>query len=492
MRRPIFALLLVAGVVPVVAGCTTNAATGESSFTAFLSEDEERRLGAKEHPKLVQQYGGEFDDQKLDAYISGIGQKLAQQVETKNVPFTVTVLDTSTVNAFALPGGYAHITRGILALADNEAEVAGVIGHEYGHIVARHIAQQQSRATAANIGLTALGVVAAVMGVPGQVGDLAGYGAQAYLQDYSRDQELEADRLGIRYMSRAGYDPQAMESFLRKLDAMTRLEAAEAGDPDAPDRFNLMASHPRTPDRIAQAHQVALTTPVANKSLYRDRYLTMIDGLIYGDAPEQGIARGRDFFHPVLKFAFRVPANFVVTNTPSRVVAQGPDGATILFDRAPDKDAGISDMRDYVVRVWGGKMQLTPVEGITVNGMPGATATTRVNTSQGAMDARLVAIREQPGRTYRFVFLSRPESTAGLSAGYRETTYSFRRLSDAQAQAVKPLRIRVVTVRQGDTVESLAQRMAVDPYKVETFRIINGLQPKETPAPGTRVKLIAD
>lgn len=492
--RVFHALLIMPVLLAPVSGCTVNPATGQSQFTAFMSPAEERRVGAQEHPKLVQQFGGEYSDAELKAYIQRVGQAVARYTETPEIPYTFTLLDDELVNAFALPGGYVHITRGLLALASNEAEVAGVLGHETGHVVARHSAERYSQTVAAQLGLGVLGVLGAAAGLPAQTGDLAAYGAQAYLQGYSREQELEADQLGVRYMARAGYDPQAMVSFFRKMDAFTRLQATMAGDPEAASRFSIMASHPKTADRVQQAIQLARATPVANPKEGEAEFLAAIDGMIYGDTPDQGVRRGRDFSHPGLRIAFRAPPGFVMFNSPKQLTGRGPNNTAMVFDSENDRArAQTASMTTYVGQVWGGKLGLQRVEAIQVNGMEGATATTRVRTRDGGVvDLRLAAIREAPGRIYRFLFISPPEVTGRLDASFQATISSFRRLTAAEAQAIKPLRIRIVTVKAGDTPQSMAARMAVDSYPLEHFLVLNGLQPGDSLRPGDKVKIISE
>jgi predicted Zn-dependent protease len=491
MRRLVSAFSLGFALL-ALAACSTNPATGRSSFTAFMSPEEEIKVGSQEHPKLVEQFGGEYPDHQLDDYVQKVGLSLSAETEMPNLPYSFTVLDDELINAFALPGGYVHVTRGLLALASNEAEMAGVLAHELGHINARHSAERYSQGVLAGIGATIVGVAGAAAGVPG-VGDVAGYGAEAYLQSYSRDQELEADKLGIRYMTRAGYDPAAMASFFRKLDAFTQLQATIAGDSGAADRFSIMASHPRTGDRVEQAVQLAKAGPVAEPKVGSETYLSHIDGLIYGDSPEQGVRRGRDFSHPGLRITFRVPPGFVMFNSANQVVAKGPENAVIVFDVESDATSrSVRDMRGYVGETWGGRLNLQRVEAIDVNGMPAATAATRINTKSGAMDLRLVAIRERPERIFRMIFLTPPSLTSQLSTELQRTTYSFKRLTAAEANAIKPMRVQVVTVGKKDTAESLAARMPFDSYRLERFLALNGLRPGEPLTVGQEVKIITD
>ena len=485
-------------VLTATAGCSTNPATGESSFTAFLSPAQEKQVGAEQHPKLVREFGGNYDDARVAAYVERVGQSLAKHAEVQDIQYSFTVIDDDGINAFALPGGYIHVTRGLLALASNEAELAGVLGHEIGHVTARHAAQRYSTATATSLGIGVLGILGAIAGLPAELSDLAGSGLQTgaavYLQSYSRDQELEADRLGIRYMTAAGYDPDAMVSFFRKLDAYTRLEAEKVGDPGAAERFDIMASHPRTADRVQQAGQLVATARAVGEELHRQRYLQEIDGIIYGDSPQQGYRRGRDFIHPGLRIAFRVPEGFVLKNGPRQVTAVGPDGALIVFDAdaRPDVAGRVPDMPTYLTQVWAARTQLAGVQRFQVNGMEGATGAARLQTRSGVADVRLVAIRGDADRIWRFIFLSRPNASAGLQSAFQSTAMSLRQLSAQEAAAIKPWRIDVITVKPGDTPETLASRMAVDSFQLETFRVLNGLASGDRLETGVPLKIVSE
>jgi predicted Zn-dependent protease len=476
-------------------GCTTNPATGQQSFTAFMSPQEEQRVGAEEHPKLVAEMGGEYDDPALAAYVDRVGQSLARFTEIPGQRYTFTIIDSEDVNAFALPGGYVHVTRGLLALASDEAEMAGVLAHELGHITARHAAQRYSHGVATGLGATLLGVLGAIAGLPAATGDLINFGAAAYLQSYSRDQEREADELAIRYMTRAGYDAEAMVSFFRKLDGYARLRAEMAGQPQAVDRFNVMASHPRTSERIENAARLAGAAQPGGQKRQRDAYLAAIDGMVFGDSPAQGLRRGRDFLHPALRIAFTVPPGYSMSNAPDKVVARGPQGAAIVFDSertAVARSAGGS-MTAYLTQVWGRQVRLSEVQALTINGLPAATATTRQQTrSGGLIDLRLVAIRTEPDQIFRFLLLTPANMTARLAPEMRTTVMSFRRLSPAEAAAIKPLRVRVVPVKPGDTAASLTAHQPFGTYNVRWFALLNGLAPSAPLPPGDKVKVVVD
>ncbi len=466
------------------AGCATNPATGEGMFT-IMSMEEEKQVGAREHPRLVEAFGGAVDDPMLIRYVDSVGQLLARTSELPDLRFSFTILDTDTVNAFALPGGYVYLTRGLLALANSEAEMAGVLAHEIGHITARHSAQRYSRAVLADFGTQIIGVLT---GRP-ELGQLAGTGAALHLQGYSREQEFEADMLGIRYLKRAGFEASAMASFLASLRDHSRLQARLAGLPEsAVDEFDIMATHPRTLERVEQALRLAGETTPANPIIGRDIYLDRINGMLFGDSPEQGYVRGRAFLHPVMRFRFEVPEGFRLANAPDQVTARHENGAMIVLDQAGQ--AGNREPLDYLLNVWARGRSLGEPERFTVNGLAAATGSLRLNTREGTRDLRLVAIRVDRDLMLRFLFITPPETTQPLARALRETLFSFHRVSPEEASRWQPLRIRVVRVAPGDTVQSLAARMAVEEEHEAWFRVLNGLGPGEGVAEGARVKLV--
>ena len=479
LRALATALLLLA----MLGACATAPGTGRTIFTGGLSEAGEADLGRKEHPKVLAQYGGAYDDPELNAYVSSVGNLLVQTSELPNLRFTFTVLDSPIVNAFALPGGYVYITRGLLALAENEAEMAGVLAHEIGHVTARHTAERYGQTMAANVAGAGLGIL--LGGPAAQAGGTLG---ALLVRSYSREQEFEADMLGGRYLGRAGYDTQAMAGFLSQLQAHSRLEAELAGQPERADSFNIMQTHPRTTERIQRALEQAGANPVADPMTAQHIYFDKIDGMLYGDKPEEGFIRGRVFAHPLLKFAFEVPEGFRLYNQSRRVLARDGEGkAAIQFDRGPKDYRG--SMSDYLTRVWGARARLSGVEAITVNGLPAATA--RVDGRRDT-DARLLAIRYDASTIYRFIFQSDAERTAALNRPFRETTYSFRKLSDEEAAALKPQRVRVYQVKAGDTPGKIAARMPFAEARLQRFLVLNGFDGNVTLRPGQLVKIVSE
>ena len=468
------------------AGCAVNPATGQRNFV-LMSPQDERRQGAELHPQVVKEFGGIYDDSRVTGYVSVIGGGLAKATEQPGETYTFTVLDSPEVNAFALPGGYVYITRGLMALAGDEAELAGVLGHELGHVVARHAAQRYSR------GLIVGGVAGLLGAVTGSetVGSVvAGIGSLGFVQPFSREQELEADRLGVRYINRAGYDPGAMTSFLSKMRENSRLQAKIAGrNPDQVDARDIMSTHPRTADRVAQAMRLSGAT-AGQGTRDRDGYLSRVDRMIYGDSPHHGYARGRRFIHPIQRYRFDVPDGFGLKSLPDAVIATSPAKMLIQVDRAEEPYSG--GMTGYIAEEWASELAVEQLTPVTVNGLAAATAKTSVETRNGTIHIRLAAIRFNSRQIYRFVTAAPRDSAAQLPAVLRETLFSIRRISKSEAAAARPWRLHVVRVRSGDTVYGLSRRSPFDSLQKERFLVMNGRRAGQPLQVGAKVKLVLE
>ncbi|MDO8608450.1 MAG: M48 family metalloprotease [Phaeospirillum sp.] len=482
MRRP-SAITAAVLSLSLLSSCQVTPGTGQTNFN-ILSAEDEVKMGAEAHPDILAQFGGAYDDPKLQAYVAGIGKRLVGSTETPASTFRFTVLNSAIVNAMALPGGYIYVTRGLLALADDEAELAGVVGHEIGHVTGRHTAQRYSQAMAANVATGILGVATSIFtGV--NLGDVAGLAATAYIQGYSRDQESEADSLGIRYMNTSGWNPDYMATFLGKLRDQSRLDAVLAGrSPDSVDEFSMFASHPRTIDRVKEA--AAAAGGGRHGAVGRDLYLSHLDGMLVGDDPSEGVVRGRVFSHAGLNIRFEVPQGYRILNGSKAVTAQNANGAVIRFDMGPEAQ---TDMTNYLQSQWAKGTRLSNIEAITINGMPAATGVTRLNSNRGTFDARLLAIKNGKS-VYRVMFISPPQVTPQEAEGQRRATYSFRHLTESEHAEIKPLRIKVITVKAGDTVENLAERLPYEDHKLERFRVLNGIAEGKGVTPGARIKIV--
>jgi predicted Zn-dependent protease len=484
-----FAVAALTLVGPSLSGCViTNPATGQQDLTPFMSPQEEKRIGAEEHPKMLARFGGVYDDIEIGAYVAGIGGRLVKSSELPNLEFRFTVLNSPSVNAFALPGGYVYVTRGLLALANSEAELAGVLAHEIGHVTARHAAQRYNRAIATSLGTAILG---AVVQSPG-VNQLAQIGGELFLKGFSREQEFQADTLGVRYMSRVGYDPEAQAAFLRTLSSHSDLERQLVAGRDGRDSGqDFFATHPRTEDRVLKAIAAAQVSGVrAGAPLRREQYLRKMTGLLYGDDPEQGLVRGRSFVHPGLGFAFEVPPGYRLFNTERAVIAKGPEDARIRFDAAKKPTA--ADLTSYLAQTWARGLTLTDVERITVNGMDAATGRASIRSAGKPADLRLVAVRFSKEEIYRIMMVTPLRIEPRVRRELQRTTYSFRRLTQREAAEYRPFRLGVIAVQPGDTIEALARRMPFDDYQVARFQTLNGLSANARVLPGQQVKIVAD
>lgn len=460
----------------------------------------EKQQGQQAHAGILAEFGGAETGTRAD-YIRRVGQGIAIQSGLSRNPadFTVSLLNSSVNNAFALPGGYIYVTRQLAALMNNEAELAGVLSHELGHTVARHSQQRQRRATRDSI----FGVVGQVLG--GLLGDnggligtigqglqrYSGTAAQLLTLSYSRSQETEADTLGITYLSRAGYDPAALATVLASLDAQNSLDATLAGR-DARSVPAWASTHPEPGARVARARAQATAARVTNGRLSRDAFLNAINGVTYGDDPRQGVVEGQNFLYPDGRFAFSVPQGFGIANGAAAVTVTGNSGQA-QFTGGARGYAG--DLGAYVTEVFrglagtGANAQSLPVSQIsrtTVNSIPAAYASARANTQQGQVDVTVFAYEFSPTSAYHFVALT----PVGGAAVFDTLFGSVRRMSAAEAAAVRPRRISVVTVPRGATLASMARQMAYSDRQAERFSVLNALPAGAAPVAGQRVKLV--
>ena len=480
--------------ITALGACTTlNPATGQKEFTPFMSPAQEAKIGSDAHPSVMAEHGGVYDDPNIGGYVATVGGRLAAVSEMPDTQFTFTVLDSPIVNAFALPGGYIYVTRGILALFNSEAEMASVLGHEIGHVTARHTAKRYNQSVFAGI----LGMGVGVLAGSQEVAEMVSYGSQLYLLSYSRDQEYQSDELGVRYTSRAGIDPYGASSMLQSLAAehdLADLIANRTGQERTPEFFS---THPNTEDRAARALQKARETGIAQNSRDpgRDRYLAVIDGMIYGDNPDQGLIRGRIFWHPKLLFTFEVPEGYKMANSSSAVVAQGSgaaEGSAIVF--AGGNAAGKS-LEQYMNEAWkqiSDNGALENWQEMTINGMAGLTATTTGTLNNQPVLVRLVAIRYSADQAYHFLMIVPQNNVGALEPGLKTMAYSFRKLNTSEAGKYKAKRIKIITVQKGDTAQGLSRHMAFDDYQLERFLTLNGLDRNSTLRVGQRLKLVVE
>ena len=450
---------------------------------------EEAQLGAQYHPQFVAEFGGEMTGPQAQ-YVEQVGQNIAVQSGLANAQsaFNVTLLNSSVDNAFAVPGGYVYITRQLVNLMNNEAELAGVMGHEVGHVAARHSARRQQAAQRNQL-LGVLGQVlaGAVLGnsALGQLGQqIAGSAPQLATLRYSRNQELEADQLGVRYLKGAGYDPRAMATVLQSLAAQNSLDSQLQGrDATIPE---WASTHPDPAGRVQNALQLANSagpTGVTN----RDTFLTRIDGMVYGDAPEQGVIEGRSFIHPEFRLAFTAPQGFYMINGVRAVSINGDSGQAQLSTGPYNNN--LSSYISSVFQAIGGQqanLQPQSIQQTTVNGLPAAYGIARVNNGQQQVDVVVFAYEFSASQAFHFAAIT----PAGQSAVFNPMFQSMRRLTAAEAGAVVPRRIDVVTAGNGDTVAALSQRMAFADAQEQRFRVLNGLFGNAQVVPGQKYKVV--
>ncbi len=466
-----------------LAGCAVNPATGRQQFS-LLSPQQEASIGRQEFPRLVEQFGGEYGDPAVQAYVERVGLQVVQATGTAGQPYSFTVLESDLPNAFALPGGYVSVTRGLLALMNDEAELAGVMAHEIAHVTARHSAERYSQTTLAQL---ATGILGSATG-SNELAEAFGTSAQLYLLSYSRNQESEADSVGIRYLAGAGYDPFAMSSFLSQLGRDSSLDARLEGRSPGGSLPAYLSTHPRTEDRVRQASALAAQAPGQSTLRNRDAYLSAIDGMAWGDSGRNGFIDGTVLSHRDEGIRWEAPPGFQLDHSGGRVVGRDRSGTVIAFDVVTPR--GSPAPRSYLTGEWARGVALSGLETIDVNGFPAATGTVRLNTSAGVRDARLVVIRSDQDRIARFAFFTPPNLTAQAAPALQRTTFSFRPLTSRERSALRPRRIQVVTVRRGDTVSALARRMAFDDFQEERFLALNGLDRGAPLQAGQRMKLI--
>jgi predicted Zn-dependent protease len=440
----------------------------------------------REHDRILATYGGVYDDARLQAMVEQLVERLVASSERPDLHYQVTILNSDSVNAFALPTGRLYVTRGLIALANDESELAAVIGHEMGHVIAHHAEQREEEVRDTELSNR---VFADLVNDP-QASALALARSKLKLASFSQKQELEADAIGIGIASRAGYDPYGSVRFLASLERSSELKPRPDSviNPAAPD---FLSSHPATPDRIAHAltvarqYKPAATDNPQETAQARDAFLAKIDGIVFGEDPSEGLVRGRRFLHPRLGFTFTAPDGFVLDNTAQAVlgVKRGGDEALRLdVVHVPAEQT----LPAYLSSGWIENIDAASVHDVTINGFAGATATAKGDD----WDFRLYAIRFGSD-VYRFIFASKKLSVESDRA-FRECVTSFRRMSLAEIRQAKPAHLKVVRVGTGDTVEKLAGRMAVPDRQLERFRVLNGLDPSDQLKPGSEVKIVVE
>ena len=462
----------------------------------FLVEASEIAEGRKAHQQVLQQYGV-YADPRLQAYVNDIGQKLAAQSHRASLQWTFTVLDSPEVNAFALPGGYVYVTRGIMAYLDSEAELAGVIGHEIGHVTARHGAQRATRQQDAGLGVllaTVAGAVAEAAGVGGAT-NLASQVSQGvaagWLATYSRDQELQADQLGAEYLSRNRYDPENMVDVIGVLKNQERFAAdlARAEGRAAPSGTNWLASHPSNDQRLADIRRIAAGYKGDYADDGRTRYLKAVEGMTFGDSRAQGVVRGRNFFHEDLGIALTAPQGWRIQNAQQAItVANAAGDAGLVVQLLPPKAGTTHDeIIRNVVKPTQGRSQPRTIHGLAATEFTGA----RLNAQGRSQPVRVLLVSGPANRNY-LLFRGARDATAlqRAASALAEAESSFRPLGAAERAAARPWTLKTAPYPRGGFAE-LARSSPLPLQAEAQLRLMNsayGGGPE--PRPGQPVKVV--
>lgn len=434
----------------------------------------------KEHERILASYGGAYDDPRLESLITKTVDRLVAASERPDLAYKVTILNSGAVNAFALPTGQLYVTRGLIALASDTSEISSVLSHEMAHVLAKHASIREEQARQASI----VTRVVTDMGSDPDLTALALAKSKLTMASFSRAQEFEADGIGVGISARAKFDPYGASRFLAAMERNAALKASRTPlDPRAQD---FLSSHPATPERVqnAQANARQYSSPDGGER-DRETYLSAIDGIVYGEDPSEGFVRGRRFLHPKLGFTFQAPEAFTLDNTAQAVIGVREGGSQAMrFDvvRVPSEQT----LSDYLNSGWMENVDKATTEELTINGFPAASAIARGDQWQ----FRVYALRFGSD-VYRFIFAAKQKSTES-ERNARETVNSFRRLTLAEIQAARPLRIKVITVQPGDTVESLSHRMSGVDRPLERFRVLNGLENNASVKARDRVKVVVD
>lgn len=483
----------------VLVGCATvpsDAVDGKANApseikTVTSMSEAEKQQGAKAHPELLAEFGGLYNGPQA-SYTASVGRKIAVQssLSSQQNDFTVSLLNSPVNNAFAIPGGYVYVTRQLMALMNDEAELAGVLGHEVGHVAAQHGKRRQNAATRNSIlGVLGQVVVGAVAGNSG-IGELLqrgiGTGAQLLTLKYSRGQEYEADDLGIRYLGKAGYDPTALSTMLASLAAQNSLDARVRGSASSVPEW--ASTHPDPASRVSRAAANARATGVSSSYRNADAFLAQVNGILYGEDPKQGVIEGGRFLHPVLKLKFSAPQGFAMQNGTDAVTISGNSGQA-QFTTASYSGSLDSHVQSIFQKLAGQSQVAMPqLSRTTINGLPAVYGTTRAATqNRQQVDVSVVAYEFGPSSAYHFIILT----PAGQGFGpFSQMVGSVARMTDGEAAAIRPRKVQVVTVRSGDTVQSLAGRMAYADYQLDRFMVLNRLASNSVLRAGQKVKII--
>lgn len=467
--------LLLAVVVAV--GCATNPATGRRQLI-LMSEQEEVQVGRESDAEIRKQMGL-YRDENLQKYVAGIGAKLASAAHRPNLPWTFAVVDEPAVNAFALPGGFIYVTRGILPFLRNEAELAGVLGHEVGHVDARHSAEAYSKQLGAGLGLAIAGILApSTQPLQG----VAGAGLGVLFLKYGRDAELESDRLGVGYAATSGWDPRGVPSLLATLGRLDDAGGSRRGVP------NWALTHPPAEDRVTRVQEAVEAAPPGGTATNAAAFERFLDGMVFGDSREKGIVRGNEFLHPILRFAVAFPTGWEVSNGDEQVSARQSESSNLAMLLQLTEGTGAVQQLGPAQMA---KAGWTEVEGsrTSINGLDAYLGTYQGVTNNTRVTIQAAHVRAG-NQTYVIAGVAPSQQFSGASGTFTSAIRSFRSLSQAEADRIQPNRIDFYVARDGDTWESIARDRSNGRVKASTLAIMNGREPALAPRAGDRLRIV--
>ena len=480
-----------AAAIAAVAVCAAQPAAAEPGM-AFMSEASEIKLGKQMHVQITRTMGV-YDDYGLQQYVQQLGEKLAKVSERPDLEWKFTVLDTDDVNAFATPGGFVYISRGILPYLANEAQLAAVLGHEIAHITARHSVERQGQSTIAGV----LSAAAAVFTGQPALGELTSIAGAAVISGYGREAELEADSLGARYLAKTGYKPEAMIEVVSILKDQEQFERDRARAEGRQPRIyhGVFASHPdndrRFQEAVASAGKVEGTA--TGQAEERDRYLRAINGLAFGSSRRQGMVRDNRFYHADFQLTIAFPSGWAIQNDPQQLLAASPDGHHTMMMTAQAPPPGVTRPRDFALRGLGDR-RLERSEELEINGLDAYTVVVRGDRSPYGTNSnvRYVVISHN-----NLMWILRGASRAGSPVPEADVLFlsaarTFRPLRSNEFRLAEPYRLRIVPAPEGMTIEQIADRSPLPKYPLEQHKLINGLYPAGQPKTGDPVKFVGD
>jgi predicted Zn-dependent protease len=454
-----------------------------------MSEKREVEIGQQMHVQILRTMGA-YHNPELQAYVDQLGQRLAKVSDRPELQWTFTVVDTEDVNAFATPGGFIYISRGILPYLASEAELAAVLGHEIGHVTERHAARQQSQGTLAGLA----GIATAVLTGQPALAELTNVAGAAIVRGYGRDMELEADRVGAELLAKTGYDPEAIIRVVGTLKDQERWEIESARLENREPRIyhGLFATHPSADARLQEAVRSAerVATQATGTAANQQEFLSRLDGVAWGSSAAQGVVRGSRMYHAALGFTVAFPSSWNVANGRDRVIATSPRKDAMVMLQTAGIPPQLADPRSFVTRGMARGAPLRDARELEVNGLPGFTAVTRMQTPFGMKPARIVVVQYR-NLYWTFVGASRGAGDVPDSDRlFLSSAQTFRRLRGDELRLAEPNRIRVVPAAEGTTVSALAAQTPLTRYPEQQIRLFNRLYPQGEPEPGQLVKTV--